>query len=263
MQVFYRFRSERDFSKVETDRSSMPLWELKAEIATKRNLTLHDYHLIFYVENEKAPITDNYAVIYSNMNIVIERVPNYINVGYKEALEKMKQPEEAAKKQEETASISMHSMHGARVPPESYTCFRCGQKGHFIQMCPTNSNKQYDSMRIKKATGIPKTFLVPVEETSPTSVLLNEEGKFVRAQPQTKEFSRRFKPAEERSIPKELQCPQCNNLLVDAVKLKCKHTVCEYCVLNRCPVCKKKTASPKIDTKARRHVEAFLENSKA
>ncbi|KAI5153570.1 hypothetical protein NEPAR06_0564 [Nematocida parisii] len=262
MQVLYRFRSERDFSKIETDRSSMPLWELKAEIAAKRYLTFHDYHLIFYVENEKAPITDNYAVIYSNMSIVIERVPNHINAGYKEALEKAKQPEEQPKPKEESGSITMHNIHGMRVPPDSYICFRCGQKGHFIQMCPTNNNKQYDAMRIKKATGIPKTFLVPVEETSPTSVLLNEEGNFVRAQPQTKEFSRRFRSAEERSIPKEFICPQCNSMIVEAVKLKCKHTLCEYCVSGRCPVCKKKSSSAAIDTKMRKKIESFLENSK-
>ncbi|KAI5189377.1 hypothetical protein NEMIN01_0440 [Nematocida minor] len=264
MQVFYKFRSERDFSKIETDRPAMPLWELKAEIASKRYLTLHDYHLIFYVDNEKTPITDNYATIYTNTNIVIERVPNHINAGYKEALEKMKkQPEEQAKQPEEATSISMQSTQGAKVPPSSYICFRCGQKGHFIQMCPTNNNKQYDAMRIKKATGIPKTFLVPVEESSPTSVLLNEEGKFVRAQPQIKEFSKRFKPMGERSkTPSEFLCPQCNSMIVDAVKLKCKHTVCEYCVSNRCPVCNKKSSGVTIDSKMRKKIENFLENSK-
>lgn len=263
MQVFYRFRSEREFSKIETERSSMPLWELKAEIASKRYLTLHDYHLIFYIDNKKTPVTDNYAVVYSNTNVIIERVPNHINVGYKEALEKVK-IEEAPKAQDETtSSISMHSIHEMRVPPDSYICFRCGQKGHFIQMCPTNNNKQYDAMRIKKATGIPKTFLVPVEETSPTSVLLNEEGKFVRAQPQTKEFSRRFKQNTERSIPKEFLCPQCNSMLVHAVKLKCKHTVCEYCVSNRCPVCNKKASDVKVDSKIRKQIESYLENSRS
>lgn len=262
MQIFYRFRSEKEFSKIETDRPAMPLWELKAEIASKRHLTLHDYHLIFYVENEKTPITDSYSIVYSNTNIVLERVPNYINSGYKEALERIKKnPEEQVKIPEETNSISMQGIHGAKTPPSSYICFRCGQKGHFIQMCPTNSNKQYDAMRIKKATGIPKTFLVPVEETSPMSVLLNEEGKFVRAQPQIKEFSKRFKAVKDRSkTPDEFICPQCNSIMVDAVKLKCKHNLCEYCVSNRCPVCNKKGSNGVIDRKMRKKIEGFLEN---
>ncbi|KAI5190308.1 hypothetical protein NECID01_0900 [Nematocida sp. AWRm77] len=259
MQVFYRFRSEKSPSKIETERSTMPLWEVKAEIVSLRKLTLHDYHLVFYFENSPQPITDNYTTIHTNAYIVIERVPNYMQAGYKEALEKSKKKEDAPQ-MEESPSISVTNSMSARIPPSTYICFRCGQKGHYIHMCPTNKNKQYDAMRVKKATGIPKTFLVPTEETG-SSVLLNEEGQFVKAQPQTKEFSKHFgEKRKERQIPSALACPQCHGVFVDAVSLECKHSVCEDCFQRKCPVCSKRTEKAKPNLKKRKEVERFLEN---
>ena len=33
------------------------------------------------------------------------------------------------------------------VPPPSYTCHRCGEKGHYIQHCPTNDDPDFDQVR--------------------------------------------------------------------------------------------------------------------
>ncbi|KAI5185115.1 hypothetical protein NEHOM01_0620 [Nematocida homosporus] len=266
MQVLYRFKSEKEFSRIETDRSSMPLWELRAEIVSLRHLTLHDYHLVFYLENESTPVTDNYTTIHSNTKVLVERVPTYMQVGVKEALEKSKEKgdNEAGDKrgEEGRSSISVPSTFSARIPPPNYICFRCGEKGHYIQMCPTNSNKQYDAMRVKKATGIPKTFLVPAEEST-FSVLLNEEGKFVRAQPQTREFSKHFGAgSRSRTVPVAFKCGQCLGLLADAMALECGHSVCEYCVGNRCPVCHKRVGRVIPDIRLRKSIERYLENDK-
>jgi len=260
MQVLYRFRSEKRLSKIETERPSMPLWELKAEIASLRHLTLHDYHLVFYIENEKEPVTDNYATIYANSSVVIERVPNYMHVGYKEALEKTKKEEEL---KEENSRISVANPMSGKIPPAAYVCYRCGKKGHYIQNCPTNSNKQYDSQKIKKPTGIPKMFLVPAEEAGSSAVLLNEEGRLVKAQPQTKEFRKHFEKGRVRGkTPEALVCPKCKELLTDAVRLECKHVVCECCEGGKCPVCGKRSEGSKPDKKIRRRIEEFLETQK-
>lgn len=32
------------------------------------------------------------------------------------------------------------------VPPDTYTCHRCGQKGHYKRHCPTNDNKDFDEL---------------------------------------------------------------------------------------------------------------------
>lgn len=52
-----------------------------------------------------------------------------------------------------------------KPPPENYRCHRCGQKGHWIQACPTNNNPDYDNRpRVKRTTGIPRSSLKVIEE---------------------------------------------------------------------------------------------------
>ena len=61
-------------------------------------------------------------------------------------------------------------------------------RGHWIQDCPTNNDRDYDNRpRIKRTTGIPKSFLKAVE--NPTTgqlghgVMVTPEGGYVVAQP--------------------------------------------------------------------------------
>lgn len=60
-------------------------------------------------------------------------------------------------------------------------------QGHWIQDCPTNNDRDYDNRpRIKRTTGIPRSFLKAVE--SPTGqlgqgVMVTPEGGYVVAQP--------------------------------------------------------------------------------
>ena len=37
------------------------------------------------------------------------------------------------------------------IPPDHYTCHRCGKKGHYKNRCPTNDDPNYDE---SKSTGI-------------------------------------------------------------------------------------------------------------
>lgn len=75
-----------------------------------------------------------------------------------------------------------------KAPPSSYICHRCGDTGicfkihfidsiesiikiillvnfigHYINVCPTNGNPDFDFQKPKKATGIPRSFLKQVE----------------------------------------------------------------------------------------------------
>ncbi len=61
-------------------------------------------------------------------------------------------------------------------------------EGHWIQDCPTNNDRDYDNRpRIKRTTGIPRSFLKAVE--NPTTgnlghgVMVTPEGGYVVAQP--------------------------------------------------------------------------------
>lgn len=102
-----------------------------------------------------------------------------------------------------------HAAPDKPVPP-GYVCYRCGQSGesssrgkisirdvsdcyspagHWIQDCPTNSDPDYrNKPRIKRTTGIPKSFLQTVE--APTQdgenqagLMVTADGNFVIARP--------------------------------------------------------------------------------
>lgn len=57
--------------------------------------------------------------------------------------------------------------------------------GHWIQDCPTNNDRDFDHRpRIKRTTGIPRSFLKAVENpTDAQGVMVTPEGGFVVAQP--------------------------------------------------------------------------------
>ena len=80
-------------------------------------------------------------------------------------------------------------------PPQGYICYRCGEKGHWIKECPTNDDPNYENKpRIKRTTGIPRSFLKTVDKPvvtgdggddakPPSGIMVNAEGQFVIAEP--------------------------------------------------------------------------------
>ena len=61
-------------------------------------------------------------------------------------------------------------------------------QGHWIQDCPTNNDRDYDNRpRIKRTTGIPRSFLKAVDNPSTSQlghgVMVTPEGGYVVAQP--------------------------------------------------------------------------------
>lgn len=72
-----------------------------------------------------------------------------------------------------------------RPPPNTYVCYRCGKKGeHWIQFCPTNNDKSFEPIGIKKTTGIPRSFLKTVESDtlqSKKGVMVTQDGNLVVA----------------------------------------------------------------------------------
>ncbi|RPB04107.1 DWNN-domain-containing protein [Choiromyces venosus 120613-1] len=142
-------------------------------------------------------------------------------------------------------------------PPNGYICYRCGEKGHWIQQCPTNADPTFDGRpRVKRTTGIPRSFLKTVEKplppsadddnttahSNPTSVMVNADGEYVVAQPDQASWeSYQKKAATNTKIAapvgsKELQdkgieCLICHKLMRDASKTPCCGKVyCEDCI---------------------------------
>ncbi|KAI0032305.1 DWNN domain-containing protein [Vararia minispora EC-137] len=181
--------------------------------------------------------------------------------------------------------------HSDRPLPPSYVCYRCGKKGHWIQDCPTNSDREFDNKpRIKRTTGIPRSFLKPVE--SPTAgpgqqgVMVTPEGGYVVAQPDLASWQKRAtrpKILTEADIRErmpgdgQLACPIDHKLFQDAVKTPCCGAAyCEECIQTHllekdfaCPSCGTKIASldklmPDHDVRTRvaTHIENEIEASK-
>ncbi|XP_027053177.1 E3 ubiquitin-protein ligase RBBP6-like isoform X2 [Pocillopora damicornis] len=151
--------------------------------------------------------------------------------------------------------------------PQSYVCYRCGKHGHFIRNCPTNGDARFDVPKVKRTTGIPRTFLSTAEGTSspPTSSLSpsNQEDE-------TKSKGKEKTPqsAGNKKVPAELRCPSCSNLLTDAVLIPCCGTsYCDDCIRNyllendqECPSCGTENVSPDslvINKQLRQAVNTF------
>jgi len=163
------------------------------------------------------------------------------------------------------AQSSRFHPYSDRPIPQGYVCYRCGQKGHWIQDCPTNKDRDLDGKpRLKRTTGIPRSFLKVVDNPDSSSgagVMITPEGKLVVAQPDSasweKQLTARPKGLTEADIrerplaDKTLGCPICSNLFRDAVRTPCcSKTFCEECIQTHlleneftCPNCRKNIAS--------------------
>ncbi|KAF5316610.1 hypothetical protein D9619_006401 [Psilocybe cf. subviscida] len=184
-----------------------------------------------------------------------------------------------------------HMPQNDKPLPPSYVCYRCGQKGHWIQDCPTNNDREFDHRpRIKRTTGIPRSMLKAVENPNSSEltqgVMVTPEGGYVVAQPDLASWQKQVSRSKgltatevRERVPSDpsLACPIDNKLFRDAVKTPCcNKAYCEECIqthlLERdfvCPNCAKKI--PSLDklvldkptrTRVADYIERAMEESK-
>ncbi|GIX75983.1 e3 ubiquitin-protein ligase RBBP6 [Caerostris extrusa] len=143
--------------------------------------------------------------------------------------------------------------------PFLHTCYRCRKPGHWIKFCPTNNPD------VKRSTGIPRSFMVPVDGPDHKGALLTSSGDYAvplidhQAYKEVKKekppFVRQEEPATEpeAEMPEELLCMFCKDLLQDAVLIPCcGNSFCDECVRqvllesddHQCPVCHETDVSP-------------------
>ncbi|KAM0671896.1 DWNN ubiquitin-like domain-containing protein [Ordospora colligata] len=251
--INYRFRSNKNFSRISFQGTGLPLWELKYEIINQRKMVSKDFDLLFFDCDTCEEVNDEYHVITMNSHVIVDRIPLWMSKGGYNVKEKRTEPQG-----------QHHNVHKYnKAIPESYVCFRCGQKGHYIQNCHTNQDKAFDILRIRKPSGIPKDFLVPVSgegASSNTAMLVTSEGGYVKAQPQTQEwkkYKQHTKPMV--GIPERLKCPSCHCLLTNPMKTNCGHVLCDQCVIvdRRCYVCGQQVKNFSLDA----HVKAEVERA--
>ena len=81
--------------------------------------------------------------------------------------------------------------------PDYYICYKCGEKGkHNIKNCPKNNDPNWEGVRVRKTTGIPKSQLKAIAKpdemdmeklpNGTTTYMVNDEGKYVVAVADTK-----------------------------------------------------------------------------
>ncbi|GJQ12207.1 hypothetical protein GpartN1_g3998.t1 [Galdieria partita] len=87
--------------------------------------------------------------------------------------------------------FNQHNPVFDRPPPPNYRCHRCGKPGHWIHHCPTNGDPNFDIVRVRRPTGIPRSMLQSVEAPVRGTGLRTPGGEFVTLKPNQDEFSRR------------------------------------------------------------------------
>lgn len=248
--INYKFRSYKDYSTITFEGASLPLWELKYEIVTQLKMNSKDFDLLFYDGETDEQIADDYTQIPRNSHIIIHRIPGWMSKsGFQLREKKVDHGQQSFKK-------------FGKEPPENYVCFRCGNKGHFIQHCPTNSDKNFDIVKIRKPSGIPKDFLERIEGNleGSSAMLVGDEG-FVKAKPQIQEWMNLPKVTRGlNSIPNEFKCSECDGLLIRPLITNCGHYICEACVHmdEKCNICGRIISRVSYDKKKADSIKKYL-----
>ncbi|KAI5462594.1 DWNN domain-containing protein [Mariannaea sp. PMI_226] len=324
--VFFKFKSQKEPTRVEFDGTGISVFELKREIIVKSGLgDGTDFDLFMYTDDNSLEYDDDTTIIPRSTTVIARRQPalkpgagraaRYVsgkmpvtakNAGRKEQAtkasaskpsynainqmnnamteeEKMAamfaaQTEQWSAQQEEmshqTPVFKPGSKRPANVPdhdpPNGYICYRCGNKGHWIQLCPTNDDPEFDNRpRVKRTTGIPRSFLQKVDKSvvlaqtegdeskRPSGIMVNAEGDFVIAEPDKaswEQFQAKAKtsstakanPAEDKEIQERgLECSIDKKMFIEPMKTPCcKKTFCNDCITNAliesdfiCPAC--------------------------
>ncbi|KAG0417032.1 E3 ubiquitin-protein ligase RBBP6 [Dictyocoela roeselum] len=245
--VSYRFKSSKTINQIHFEGTSIAVWELRSGIISQKNLVQKnntpDFALIFYDESTNEKLEDDFTNVYRNSMILVERIPLWVS----QSANLLENKEGKNKRY--------------KMPP-NYVCFRCGQKGHYIQHCPTNEDKSFDLLRFRKPTGIPKAFLKAVNAEAGAPVLITSEGGCVKAETQFHEWEKYINKTKCVSVNEELICNVCYSIVDAPVVTNCGHVYCESCVDVGvvCLVCDRFVRSLKKDLQIEKNVERLLRN---
>lgn len=237
--INYRFFSCKDFTRLPISTTSIPLWELRSTIISIHCMNSEDFDLIFF--DDHITLTDDHHTLSNHCNVIIKRIPAWMS-----------------SKKKDTKSLRTPSKF-LSVPTSNYICYRCGEKGHFIQNCPTNADKNYDYIRVRKPTGIPKSFLKPVNEEE-MGTIITEQGK-MKVTLRLEEWEKL--KGDHFDVPIEFKCQMCEMLMASAVLSNCNHGFCENCVGKgtKCNVCGSKINNIIDDILMRKKIEKFIEKA--
>ncbi|KAL8721000.1 MAG: hypothetical protein Q9225_002240 [Loekoesia sp. 1 TL-2023] len=332
--VFFRFKSQKEPTRVAFDGTGISVFELKREIILLNRLgDGTDFELVISAEDTGEEFDDDTYSIPRSITVIAKRLPaarpgrggaaryvsgkmpqnaksshrtDTIAVGSTSTNKQTEAPnglldinraqtedekiaamfklgaDQWAQQQVEMANATPVYRSGPakskqtnvpdRPPPQGYVCYRCGEKGHWIQACPTNDDPLYvNRPRVKRTTGIPRSFLKTVEKPTamandgtvdetkqPSGVMINADGEWVVAEPDKASWDQYQARAKVSAAAQEaaargnkalqelgLECPIDHRLFVEPSTTPCcRTTYCLECITNallendlRCPRC--------------------------
>ncbi|EGR50849.1 uncharacterized protein TRIREDRAFT_2869 [Trichoderma reesei QM6a] len=355
--VFFKFKSQKEPTRVEFDGTGISVFELKREIINKSGLgDGTDFDLFIYTDDNSEEYDDDTTIVPRSTTVIARRQPaikpgagraaRYVsgkmpvaakNAGRKEQSSKVSaskpstnafsqmndamteedrmaamfaaQTEQWSAQQEELSHqapvpFKPGSKRPANVPdhdpPNGYICYRCGNKGHWIQLCPTNDDPDFDNRpRVKRTTGIPRSFLQKVDKSvilaqsegddtkRPSGIMVNAEGDFVIAEPDKaswEQFQAKAKSssaaakssqAEDKEVQERgLECSIDKKMFIEPMKTPCcQKTFCNDCITNAliesdfvCPACQTEGVlidDLQPDEEASKKIQEYLKEKEA
>ncbi|KAL4801396.1 DWNN domain-containing protein [Aspergillus unguis] len=332
--VHFKFKSQKEPSRVTFDGTGISVFELKREIINQSRLgDGTDFELSIYNEDTSEEYDDDTSVIPRSTSVIARRLPasrpgkggaaRYVSgkmpVNARSAprndlstssrtLANSNQPvsngvqelnnaqteeekinalfnlqaNQWKEQQQEMANATPVPMGRGRgkpvnvpdhPPPPGYLCYRCREKGHWIQACPTNNDPKFDGKyRVKRSTGIPRSLQTKVEKPESimldgatedlrnTGVMVNADGDFIITKPdqaswelyqeKVKASAAAAAEAAAAEHSKELQargleCPIDKRMFLEPTQTPCcQKTYCNDCITNAliesdfiCPGC--------------------------
>ncbi|OKL55734.1 hypothetical protein UA08_09112 [Talaromyces atroroseus] len=352
--VHFKFKSQKEPSRVTFDGTGISVFELKREIISQNRLgDGTDFELSIYNEDNGEEYDDDTAIIPRSTSVIARRLPaarpgkggaaRYVSGKMPLNARTSTRPDlpSAARGTSGTGQNTIPGLDNAQTedekidalfnlqanqwkeqqqemanatpvafgrgrgkplnvpdhpPPPGYLCYRCREKGHWIQACPTNNDPKFDGKyRVKRSTGIPRSLQTKVEKSAAmamdgsaedlktSGVMVNADGDFVIAQPdkaswelyQEKAKASAAAAAEAAAAEgskqlqaRGLECPIDKRMFLEPTKTPCcNRTYCNDCITNAliesdfiCPGCSTEGVlldNLSVDDEAAAKIKAF------
>ncbi|KAJ0000803.1 hypothetical protein NQD34_005823 [Periophthalmus magnuspinnatus] len=300
--VHYKFSSKLSYNTVVFDGVNITVSDLKRLIMSREKLRAADCDLQITNAQTKQEYTEEDSPIPKGSSVIVRRVPSHTvkssssgsNSQRPEACNSsygfFRSPMDGQKtsgvlpifsqmaniassddtEDDKIKTMMSQSFYGSSnykygAPlPANYICYRCGSSEHHIRNCPVSLDKNAEpAIKIKKSTGIPRSFMVEVDDPNIKGAMLTNSGHYAVPAIDAEVYAagKKKPPAQEppaeapshATIPDELLCLICKELLNDAVVIPCcGNSYCDDCIrtalLNSedhiCPTCNQSDVSP-------------------
>lgn len=289
MSVHYRFKSALEYDTITFDGLHISVKDLKNSIIQQKRIGRStDFDLRITNAQTQEVYEDENTLIPKNTSLLIARIPVSVPkqkqwegyggndtppakvdevgpIGKAMDLASLDAPEDDKIKAMMSQSTQDYDpsnyvkIRGANqvgpVPP-SYRCYKCHQNGHWIKECPLGQG--VEPLEIKKSTGIPQSFMIPVEGPQVPGAMMMSNGQYAVPALDMQAYNHKSSgpaPVQEPKpeIPEDLLCSICSDLLTDAVMIPCcGNSFCDECIRtvllesedHECPDCHEKDISP-------------------